>query len=121
MLLANTKAERAMIEMKTINGLKILFNEIPALFIAVNSLCSERAPIVMMLDIKTANGRAILTIRAEAKINNCTMSMNSKSLPNKSSIYNQINCNSKINKDTKKVMMNGPIKAFNKTSDIFFG
>jgi pyruvate carboxylase len=121
MLLAKTKADKAMTEINRIKGLNILFSDMPALFMAVSSLCSDNAPMVMMLDMSTAKGRAMLTILAEAKTNNFKITKNSKSLPNKSSMYNQMNCNSKMNKETKNVMMKGPMKAFNKTSDIFFG
>jgi hypothetical protein len=36
-------------------------------------------------------------------------------------MYTQMNCSSKTNKETMKVMIKGPIKALSKTFDIFFG
>ncbi len=67
MLLAKKKATMERPPIKIIKGLKILPKLNPALFMAVSSLCSDNAPMVMMLDIKMAKGRAMLTIRAETK------------------------------------------------------
>jgi hypothetical protein len=83
--------------------------EIPAPFIAVISLFSDNAPIVIMELIRMAKGRAMLTNLAEANSNSLKITHPPSPLPNSSSRYTHMNCISKMNIATKKVTTNGPI------------
>jgi hypothetical protein len=62
-----------------------------------------------MLDIRMANGSAILTIRALAYTRSCRIVIGSIPFPTRSSKYTQINCISKMNIAIKNVIMKGPM------------
>ena len=108
-LLANMKAPIDRNKLKIMSGRMILNKEIPALFIAVSSLFSDKAPNVMMLDIRMASGNAIFTMRALAKMSSLKITHTPNPLPTNSSRYNQMVCISKMNIATINVTMNGPM------------
>ena len=108
-LFAKKKEPRERTILNITRGLIIRNNEMPALFILVNSLFSESAPNVMMLDIRIASGSAIFTMRALAKRRSLIITQMLNPFPTSSSKYTQINCISKMNMATMKVTRNGPM------------
>ena len=85
--------------------------EIPEDFNAINSDFSERFPIVIIEESRTAKGKAIGTNVHDAQSINSKINDVSNPFPIKSSIYFQRNCIKRIKITIEKVYRKGFIKA----------
>ncbi|MPN64534.1 hypothetical protein SDC9_212309 [bioreactor metagenome] len=105
---------------KIISGERILGSEIPAAFIASNSLFSPNPPMVMIDANSVARGRASGINVAAPHPRNSAITPKPRPFPTSSSMYNQRNCNSRANVTIKNVKTNGPKNDFNMNWSIFF-
>ena len=108
MLLEKKNAPMLMKIVTKTNGIIIRGREIPADFIASNSLFSPKFPSVISDARSVAKGSAMGTSPAEAYTSNSTITFHSSPLPTKSSIYFQRNCIKRMNMAMKKVITSGP-------------
>jgi hypothetical protein len=93
-------------------GLMIRGREIPADFMASNSLFSPIPPIVINEAKRVDKGRAMGTNPAEAYSRSSAITSALKPFPTRSSMYFHRNCISRINMTMKKVRSKGPRYVF---------
>ena len=93
-----------------VKGLKILYNDKPDDFNAVNSLFSAKFPIVMMEDKSIARGKAKGIKLAETKNRSSKITPTPIPFPIKSSMYFQKNCMISMNMEIQNVTTKGPAK-----------
>lgn len=91
-----------------IRGLKILWSEIPAAFIASSSLFSPIPPRVIIEANRVAIGRASGINVAEPHARNSRITSALSPFPTSSSIYNHRNCSINAKTTMKNVRAKGP-------------